>query len=217
MEVVGHQRTLPDFDLFDPLPLHTDPPVYLHTNDPPATEPTLLLDPPLPTPPRDHVEPRDPPGEQAPLTAFADGACPVCHRQPDNVSEHLLTQHADVVNDRLAELKAERDDPFADDRPAGRVVPKEPAMFGEVETDTPGERLDAPNPRECNDCGTVMSVGYKRIFGHENGDLWCPDCKPRAQRYTNDPARQHGSYSAPANTTGTDNPRYNYEPNAELS
>lgn len=101
------QTTLPDYGLFDPIPLVTTPPRYLHENDRPTTHPTFI-DLVGPTPPRDHTEPREPPGEQAPLHAFEthhpqprwqpnrDRATP---RACDRCGEHVSTRFKEVWAD----------------------------------------------------------------------------------------------------------------------
>lgn len=215
MEVASRQTTLPNYDLFPPLPLDTDPPVYLSSNDPASTAPTLLFDPPIPTPPKRSVESHECPGEQVTLLAFGEDACPVCYRPQDNLSEHLLTTHSEAVNARLRDLADENDSTKPEY--AERVVPKEPAMYAEVTVDAPGERFDATDSRECNGCGDMVSASFARVFGWEDGTIFCRECQPRSERFTNDPARKYGSYSAPENVTGTDNPRYNRDPGAEVS
>lgn len=70
--------------------------------------------------------------------------------------------------------------PEVNDAPI-RINPDGPVMLGEVETEPQSD------PRECNGCGTRVSVPYARTFAWENGRLFCAECRSRSERYTNDP------------------------------
>lgn len=201
------QATLHDFGLTPPPVLQTTPANYLHTNDTPPTEPTYIVPEPIPDPPKEHVEPHECPGEQVELHAFADDACPICHRPQSIVPEHILLDHADVVNDYLA-ANAPDGNGFetAEDTDPIEPLSSGPAMFAEAPEPGPGQRLHPKDPRKCNDCGERMSSGYARIFSTETGDLYCPDCRSRAERYSNQGYETGGT--TPDSVTGSDNPRY---------
>lgn len=201
------QTTLPDHGLFPALPLQTTPPTYLYHNDPPDTQPTLLFDPPIPSPPPRSTPEYEPPGRQVSLARWCPDLCPVCHRVDPNVAEHLLLDHPDVVNDRLDALAAAQDatTPDADPAPVAPAKGTAPAAFKTVPDERPGQPVgDFTDARACNDCGTIMSKSYARIFATEHGDLWCPDCRSRSERYSNEGGRTHGT--DPATVTGADNP-----------
>lgn len=198
------QATLADFRLAPPTAPQTQPATYLAHNDPPDTHPTLLFDPPLETPVTEAPPPTDLPGDQATLARWIDAMCPVCYATEPNVPEHLLLAHPDTINDRLSELAADREPVPQTDAPEPTPDP-EPTLFKETPTERVGQPMDGFNdPRECNDCGAVMSKGYAKIFASERGDLWCPDCKSRSERYSNEGGTFGGT--DPSSVTGKHNP-----------
>lgn len=205
MEVGGHQATLPDFDLCRPTPLQTEPPTYLTTNDPPDTHPTLLFEPPLDTPAKPPVPATEPPGEQATLARYCDDCCPVCHAIEPNVAEHLLLEHADVVNERLEELASDPEPTVPEPDDGQPAADPEPAAFKDAPTDRAGQRVAGfGDHRACDDCGERLSASYARIFATEQGRLYCPDCRSRSERYSNAGGTFDGT--DPATVTGTSNP-----------
>lgn len=207
MGVKPTQTTLSQFGFFnvDP-PLETTPLTYLHANNPPETHPTLLFDPPIKTPVKPPTPTFEPLGEQATLSRWINDMCPVCQSIEVNVPEHLLLQHADVVNDRMVEIRNERDSKSTPE-PDDSIEPDvEPVLFKEAPAEKcVGQSLDGFNdPRECNDCGTCMSKGYSMVFATESGDLYCPDCRSRSERYSNKGGTFNGT--DPASVRGSRNP-----------
>lgn len=207
------QLTLADFDLVPDTPLQTEPPTYLHTNDPPTTQPTLIVDDPIPEPPKPAIESHDCPGEQVTFARYCDNLCPVCHRLEDKLSEHVLVEHPEFVNDRLADLKRERDTPTTFDATDDTdhiddAGTPEPAMFGEIPTETHGEPIaNFSDPRACDDCGERMSKSYARIFADTLDRLYCPDCRSRSERYSNDDVYGEETHSDPESIRGSNNAR----------
>lgn len=63
------------------------------------------------------------------------------------------------------------------------LEPQGPVSYGE-QTETPGSKITGRLDWECDDCGTTMSKSYARTFATDNGELYCPDCRSRSERYT---------------------------------
>lgn len=166
---------------------------------------------------------KDDPEPLEPLVDADEGVCLICDHEANStggVLSHVLVEHEDMVNARHAEVdrrRRERGDGVQIDWAGSANGESDallanggdgPVMFGEVPEPSPGQSLDAADPRECNGCNRKMSVQYAKVFARDvDGDLWCPECKSRSTRYSNDPIETGGT--EPGSVTGESNPRTN--------